>query len=234
MTNAAPAQPAPVVEHGFRQRGREVSRLEAFSDSMLAFAITLIVVSLEAPRSFAELVEVMRGLPVFAVCFALLIQIWYKHYVFFRRYGLNDFPTILLNMTLLFVVLFYVYPLKVLFSAALGGGSVSFAFADVPALFTIYGAGFAAVNAVFVALYAHALRQAGRLELNALERFDTRMAIVDNLLSIGVAALSIAIANLAPPRWLTMAGWVYGLLGVTGAGVGFYRGWRRERYVGQV
>src|SRR5688572_32882811 len=56
----------------FRLRGREVSRVEAFSDVVFGFALTLIVVSLEVPTSYAELMNTMRGLPAFAICFALL------------------------------------------------------------------------------------------------------------------------------------------------------------------
>ncbi|HWB18979.1 MAG TPA: TMEM175 family protein, partial [Phycisphaerales bacterium] len=54
---------------GFRHRGREVSRLEGFSDAAFAFAVTLLVISLEVPNSFDGLLDVLRGLPAFAVCF---------------------------------------------------------------------------------------------------------------------------------------------------------------------
>ena len=37
-------------------RGREVSRIEGFSDAVFGFALTLLVVSLEVPESFADLV----------------------------------------------------------------------------------------------------------------------------------------------------------------------------------
>ena len=38
-------------------RGREVTRLEALSDAVFGFAATLLVVSLEVPQTFPELVK---------------------------------------------------------------------------------------------------------------------------------------------------------------------------------
>ena len=57
----------------------------------------------------------MREFPAFAICFALLFQVWWRHFNFFRRYGLEDGTTITLTGILLFVMLFYVYPLKFVF-----------------------------------------------------------------------------------------------------------------------
>lgn len=42
--------------------------------------------------------------------------IWLKHYRFFRRFGLYNTTTIWINAALLFVILFYVYPLKFLYT----------------------------------------------------------------------------------------------------------------------
>ena len=95
---------------------REVSRIEGFSDAVFAFAVTLLVVSLEVPHTFDELWAAMRQFFAFAICFALLFQVWWRHFNFFRRYGLEDAPTIVLTGILLFVVLFYVYPLKFVFT----------------------------------------------------------------------------------------------------------------------
>ena len=79
---------------------------------MFAFAVTLLVVSLEVPHNFHDLINVMKGFPAFAICFAMLAQVWYEHSLFFRRYGLQDPYSVFLNCALLFVVLFYVYPLS--------------------------------------------------------------------------------------------------------------------------
>src|SRR5438552_15538339 len=92
--------------HGFRIRGREITRLEAFSDAVFAFALTLLVVSLEVPRSYHELMALVRGFVPFAACFALLVWIWYEHSAFFTKYPVRDRTAVLLNSALLFVVLF--------------------------------------------------------------------------------------------------------------------------------
>src|SRR6185312_4201782 len=83
-------------------RSHEPSRLETFSDAVFAFALTLVIVSIEVPRSFNDLLETMKGTLSFAVCFTLLFYIWNTQNVFFRRYGLNDNITIVLNCCLLF------------------------------------------------------------------------------------------------------------------------------------
>src|ERR1700724_960800 len=101
---------------GFRLRGREVTRLESFSDAVFGFALTLLVVSLDVPKSFNDLITTMRGFPAFAICFLLLALIWNTHYKFCRRYGLDDGTARFLTCVLLFIVLLYVYPLKFLFT----------------------------------------------------------------------------------------------------------------------
>ncbi|HEX6384557.1 MAG TPA: hypothetical protein VF177_07805 [Anaerolineae bacterium] len=49
---------------GFQWRSREVSRLEGLSDAVMGFALTLLVVSLEVPQTFDDLLYTMRGVVV--------------------------------------------------------------------------------------------------------------------------------------------------------------------------
>src|ERR1041385_4393095 len=77
-------------EKYFHWRAGEITRLEAFCDVVFGFSITLLVVSLEVPRSFEELMHVMRGFLPFAACFAQFVLIWITHYRFSRRSGLAD------------------------------------------------------------------------------------------------------------------------------------------------
>src|SRR5208282_4940754 len=98
----------PDDDGGFRLRGQELSRVEALSDVVFGFALTLLGVSAEVPKTFDQLLVIMREFPAFAICFAILISLWHDHYRFFRRYGLQDRRTIFLNGLLLFIVILYV------------------------------------------------------------------------------------------------------------------------------
>ena len=139
-------------EPDFHWRGKEITRLESFSDAVFAFAVTLLVVSLEVPRTFPELMRTMRGFIPFAICFALLINIWSQHCRFFRRYGLQDSNVRVLNSILLFFVLFYVYPLKFLFVTVFDNEGRLDA-VEMRQLFVVYGLGSAVLQAIFCLLY---------------------------------------------------------------------------------
>lgn len=172
-------------------RNREVSRLEGLSDTVFGFAITLLIVSLEVPRTSTELIETMRGFIAFAFTFFVLFTIWFRQFNFFRRYGLEDTVTIMLNGALLFVVLFFIYPLKFLATWIVGrlmGGSKMVQVAGggmeaivkhehMPWLFAIYGLGFAAVFGVFALLYGHAQTKSDELGLTELELWETRHSV---------------------------------------------------------
>jgi uncharacterized membrane protein len=202
-------------KYAFRMRGTLPSRLDAFSDVVFGFALTLLVVSLEVPKSFDELMLAMRGFVPFAVCFALLLLIWYSHYRFFRRYGLHDPLTIILNSILLFVTLFYVYPVKFLFSLLIHGASVGIAIRlqDVPKLMIIYGLGYSAVYLLFALLYLHAWRMRHQLELTPTELLDTKSMLYESFALMSIGLFSALFASISKPQHAGLSGFIYMLIG---------------------
>ena len=103
----------------FRHRSEELLRIEALSDAVFAFSVSLLVALLEVPQTFSELKDIIyTAIPFFATV-AIIFLLWYQQYVFFRHYALNDLRIILINLFYLAVILFYVYPLKFLFSLLL-------------------------------------------------------------------------------------------------------------------
>ena len=216
----------------FRNRaGHEPSRLEGFSDAVFGFALTLIVVSLEVPDTFDDLLGRMRGLPGFAICFAFLVWIWHEHHTYFRRYALTDEWTIVLNTILLFIVLTYVYPLKFLFTLLTGAAHRADAIRTNQwgTLMLIYAAGFIGVFTVLLLMYVHAYRLRGELQLNAVEAFDTNTMIILYSGYVGIGVLSALIALVANRENIRWSGWIYACLGIVGGVVGWVRGSRRAR-----
>jgi uncharacterized membrane protein len=140
------------------------SRLEGFSDAVFGFALTLLVVSLEVPSNHDALANQLEGILGVALMFAIVCWIWYEHHWFFRRTGLDDPWTVFLNSALLFVVLFYVYPLKFLTSALMyeffslgsaAGPRITSASAG-GVLMLLYSVGVVLIFGVFLLLYHHA------------------------------------------------------------------------------
>ncbi len=193
----------------FQWRGTNVSRLEGFTDAVFGFALTLLVVSLEVPQTYDELLGIVAGFIPFASSFVIFSTIWYLHYIYFRRYGLEDGVTIVLNFILVFVVLFYVYPLKFLFTlfsrlernalpvVHLPGGQVRRIIEpqQFGSLFTLYGLGLASIFLVFTLFYLHAYRSRERLNLNPLEVNDTLESLYCYLGTIAVSLTSVAVVK---------------------------------------
>lgn len=207
-------------ETGFRWRGGDSSRLEALSDMVFAFALTLLVVSSAPPASFGDLVDQLWGFPGFAAAFTILLLIWHAHYIFFRRYALEGGAVMALNAGLLFLILFFVYPLKYLAtmlsnfvrSLAEGAPRPPFALEEAADALIIFSIGYAAVFAMFAALYALAARRAEGLELTPGELAQTRRSTAEQLVHVFLASATAIAAALLPVSAAPFAGFFYFLV----------------------
>jgi uncharacterized membrane protein len=197
---------------GFRWRSHEITRVEGFSDAVFGFAVTLLIVSLEVPRTSTELLETMHGFGAFVATFVILVGIWRAQFIFFRRYGLEDRLTVTLNLILLFTVLFFVYPLKFLFGVMVSDfrmkTMVATAHGLVPIvlpehkkwIFMIFATGYVAVFTVFALLYRHAYNQRERLGLNEFEIYETKHSIkrMTLVVFVGLAYFAVAFMESRP------------------------------------
>ncbi|MEM1173915.1 MAG: TMEM175 family protein [Pseudomonadota bacterium] len=209
---------------GFLIRGAEMTRLETFVDAAFAFAVTLLVVGGgdATPKTLEQLVEAMKAVPAFLACFINLLFFWYAHYRWSRRYGLEDLPSTLISVSLVFVALVYVYPLKAMYESALNyfsGGFVPTAIEvqgpdDLRFLFLVFGAGFASMSMVIALLDLYAYRVSASLQLSPREHFDTFTAFLSWVISVSIALLSIAVALLTDGIAVTFAGFAYAGFGI--------------------
>ena len=237
-TQTAPLEPrlrdrlpmSPRPESDFRWRGLEVSRMEGFTDAVFGFAVTLLVVALEVPTTFNGLLDVVRGLPAFIICFTLLMLFWNAHYRYHRRYGLDDALSRVITMAILVLVLFLVYPLKFLFTMLtvmlfgldMANPPMLDASWQVRWLYVIYGLGFAGAWGLYAALYGHAWRKRRELGLDAVELLHTRAAVMENVIHVSVCLVSIALALGTSSNWLP--GTIYFLVGPLQAANGWWYG----------
>jgi uncharacterized membrane protein len=203
----------------FRLRSKEVFRIEGLSDAVFAFSVSLLVASLEVPQTFAELKLIIQGAVPFFLTVALVFLFWYRQYIFFRRYGVNDLTTIVLNLVYLGVIVFYVYPLKFLFSLLISSwtglnlfekakeqGLVVLSNQDFPQLIILFSIGYFLIWLVIYFMHQHILQQTKELALNAYELLFTQKEIRGALwnATIGLVALVFAFLN-----WESMAGITY-------------------------
>ncbi|AZQ57851.1 DUF1211 domain-containing protein [Maribacter sp. MJ134] len=184
-----------------------ISRIEAFSDAVFAFAATLLVVSLGTDSTDAIIDIDVKLFTGFAVSFFVLVILWFLHYNFFRRTNYMDNVIIAVNAVLLFVVLYYVFPLKSLVNSwFLPQGMTPDKLAG---LFELYGLGFALIFLCLSLMYYRAYKKSKHLENSITLLFYVRhfgLFVVVALISIIIAYLQIGI-NYGLP------GILYALLG---------------------
>lgn len=235
----APA-PARLRDDGFVDRGREVTRFESFLDASFAFTITLLVIAgSEVPDSIAKLVNALKSVPTFAASFLLIALFWAGHDTWSRRYGLDDRRSRALGFLLIFLMLVYVYPLKMLFGAFfawISSGALPAKFpingvVELRAMFYTYAVAFGTLGGTMALLYAHAWRRRVELALAPHELAVTRAEIVRWSLAPAFALLS---ALLAWSMSDTPSDWQTGLPGVVYFVLHGTTSWLRRRQPAQL
>lgn len=192
------------VNGGYRLRGLEMTRIEVFADAAFAFAVTMLVISVDAiPGTYSELIDAIRRVPSFAASFAVMTAIWLAHRRWSQRFGLEDGASTFLTLALVFVVLIYLYPLKLIMDLMFYGFSQTWfptgmavaSGAEAAGLVAIFCAGFFLVAAIQLGLYMRVSSMADALCLNELEQLlvQKEQQILAVQCVLGLLATAIAL-----------------------------------------
>jgi hypothetical protein len=140
-------------------------------------------------------------------------------------------------------VLFFVYPLKFLFTMLarlvtgaglqvhLPNGEIAWMIerGQMPLLMTIYALGYIAVSLIFVLLYTRAYRKRAELDLNEGELIETRSSLQSHLLNIGIGTLSLLVVFIGGAGSEFCAGVVYWLVGPVQGLNGWIMGKKKQK-----
>jgi hypothetical protein len=225
-------------ENNFRLRGLETTRLDTFIDAAFAFATTMLVISVgNIPNNFNELILAFKTIPSFLASFASVTFIWLGHRKWSRRYGIENNFTILMSLGLVFVLLIYIYPLRLVFSALftwISGGFLPSEFSistinELSILFVVYGLGFAAISFLLGVLFLYAFKKKMLIHLNEIEILFTKYEFVSWFTMGSTALLSAFFAFAMPIKLSVFAGFVYILLPIVMPAISIHYGKKVEK-----
>lgn len=195
-------------------------RLDAFVDAAFAFALTLLVIGGGSgpPSSLPELRSALLGVPAFAAGFALIALFWVAHREFGRLSPRRDPLSVTLSLAIVFTVLIYVYPLRLLMSSFafwVSGGRTPGAglvrnWEDLQTLYAVYGVGYGGLALLFMALFAHGRRIARPEKRDDAAQWMWVYGVVVACSVLSLLSLFVA----APLRAPWLPGAIYGLIPV--------------------
>lgn len=204
---------------GFRLRGMEMTRLETFIDAAFAFAISMLVIAAQQiPDNIQTLLAAFKNVPTFVCSIAVLGIFWRGHWLWSRRYGLEDGVSILISWAMIVTILIFIYPLKAIFGAMwylLSSGQVGQPFSlhttesQDRTIFAIYALGLIAISAEILLLNLRAWQLREPLRLNAREGLMTRGELTGWSIPVGVGIVSLVSALTLPAEQIQWSGWVY-------------------------
>lgn len=204
--------------NGFRLRGIAMTRLETFIDAAFAFAITMLVIATQQiPDDIETLLAAFKNVPAFVASIIVLGIFWRGHWLWSRRYGLEDGVSIFVSWAMIVTMLIYIYPLKAIFSSMwflvssgrvghmLGAHSES----QVRALFAVFALGFTAIALEMMLLNLRAWQLREPLQLNAREGALTFQEVTGWSIPVGVGVISLVLALFLPRAQIEWSGWIY-------------------------
>ena len=204
---------------GFRLRGMQMTRLETFIDAAFAFAISMLVIAAQQiPDNIQALLAAFKNVPTFVCSIAVLGIFWRGHWLWSRRYGLEDGTSILISWAMIVTILIFIYPLKAIFGAMwylLSNGQVGQPLSlhttesQARTLFAIYALGSIAISGEILLLNLRAWQLREPLRLNARERLMTGGELTGWCIPVSVGIVALVLALTLPAEKIEWSGWAY-------------------------
>src|SRR5436305_6975260 len=209
---------------GFRLRGMGMTRLETFIDAAFAFAISMLVIAAQQiPDNIQTLLAAFKNVTTFVCSIAVLGIFWRGHWLWSRRYGLEDSVSILISWAVIVTILIFIYPLKAIFGAMwffISNGQVGQPFslhtteAQARTIFAIYALGLIAISAEILLLNFRAWQLREPLRLNVRERLMTRGELEGWSIPVSVGIVSLVFSFTLPIEQIAWCGWIYFLMAI--------------------
>src|SRR5213595_3518213 len=209
---------------GFRLRGMEMTRLETFIDAAFAFAISMLVIAAQQiPDNIQALLAAFKNVPTFICSIAVLGIYWRGHWLWSRRYGLEDGVSILISWTMIVTILIFIYPLKAIFGAMwyfISSGQVGQPFslhtteAQARTIFAVYALGLIAISTEILLLNFRAWQLREPLRLNAREQLMTRGELTGWSIPVSVGLVSLVLSFTLPIEEIAWCGWLYFVMAI--------------------
>src|SRR5580704_2351547 len=209
---------------GFRLRGMQMTRLETFIDAAFAFAISMLIIAAQQiPDNIQALLAAFRNVPTFVCSIAVLGIFWRGHWLWSRRYGLEDGVSILISWAMIVTILIFIYPLKAIFGAMwflISNGQVGHQFSlhttesEAMTIFAIYALGLIAISTEIWLMYLRAWQLREPLRLNAREQLITRGELTGWSIPVSIGIVSLVLSFILPADQIAWCGWVYFLMAI--------------------
>lgn len=186
----------------------DTKRIEAFSDAVFGFAATLMVITIDTDASFSIQFKANPASWItFAATFFVLIALWKVHYNFFRRTKYMDNWIITFNSFLLFVILYYIFPLRSMLNSLLGKEEQTAE--SLGSLFAFYSAGFVLIFLCLALMYFRAYKKTSSISSSLNLLFYGRHFSI----YVFVGILSVIISILGTGIRFALPGIIYFLIG---------------------
>lgn len=173
----------------------ETNRVEAFSDGVLAIAVTLLVLDLHSDFTHGKFAhELGTQWPAYVAYLAAFLNvsaIWINHHDLFNRVNRADAGVVSLNLVVLLVASLFPWPTAVVSSALLDGDEHD----QVAACVLYAGIGFL-VPLTFIAMFTYLLR-APHLLADSTQLEYVRVSRRRALVSIVVYPITVALATVS-------------------------------------